>query len=84
MDKVILNDGTELYDSYTATDGQNLFLYIRNGMTLAQLAVLFSDTNRTNVVTYQSGENAIVYEGFIYLKSISNGVNGLVSVVMRK
>lgn len=84
MDKIILNDGTELYNSYTATDDVNLFLYIRNGMNIAQIATLLNDPERTRSITYQSVDKMITYTDFIYLHSISNGVNGLVSVVMRK
>lgn len=84
MDKIILNDGTELYDSYTATDDVNLFLYIRNGMNIAQIATLLNDPERTRSITYQSVDKMITYTDFIYLRSISNGVNGLVSVVMHK
>lgn len=84
MDKIILNDGTELYNSYTATDDVNLFLYIRNGMNIAQIATLLNDPERTRSITYQSVDNMITYTDFVRLHSISNGVNGLVSVVMRK
>lgn len=84
MDKIILNDGTELYESYTATDDVNLFMYIRNGMNIAQIATLLNDPERTRSITYQSVDNMITYTDFIRLHSISNGVNGLVSVVMRK
>lgn len=84
MDKIILNDGTELYNSYTATDDVNLFLYIRNGMNIAQIATLLNDPERTRSITYQSVDKMITYTDFIHLRSISNGVNGLVSVVMRK
>lgn len=84
MDKIILNDGTELYDSYTATDDVNLFLYIRNGMNIAQIATLLNDPERTCSITYQSVDKMITYTDFIHLRSISNGVNGLVSVVMHK
>lgn len=84
MDKIILNDGTELYDSYTATDDVNLFLYIRNGMNIAQIATLLNDPERTRSITYQSVDNMITYTDFVRLHSISNGVNGLVSVVMHK
>lgn len=84
MDKIILNDGTELYNSYTATDDVNLFMYIRNDMNIAQIATLLNDPERTRSITYQSVDNMITYTDFIHLHSISNGVNGLVSVVMRK
>ena len=84
MDKIILNDGTELYNSSTATDDVNLFMYIRNGMNIAQIATLLNDPERTRSITYQSVDNMITYTDFIHLRSISNGVNGLVSVVMRK
>ena len=84
MDKIILNDGTELYNSYTATDDVSLFMYIRNGMNIAQIATLLNDPERTRSITYQSVDNMITYTDFIHLDSISNGVNGLVSVVMRK
>ena len=84
MDKIILNDGTELENGYTATDDVNLFLYIRNGMTIAQIAVLFSDPERTSAITYQSGEDSITYVDFVNLRGVSTGVNGLVSVVMYK
>ena len=84
MDKIILNDGTELYNSYTATDDVNLFMYIRNGMNIAQIATLLNDPERTRSITYQSVDKMITYTDFIHLRSISNGVNGLVSVVMHK
>ena len=57
MQKLILNNGTELENSYAAESIDYLFLYINNGMTMLQVMILMNDPERINRIIYAAGDN---------------------------
>ena len=84
MQTLILSDGTELTNSYAALTVDRLFLYIQNGMNLIQVFMLVSDPEKLDNIIYASGDHQEVYGGFKTLEAISLGVNGVVSVVLKR
>ena len=83
MQTLTLSDGTVFENSESALTRTSLFLYIRNGMSMAEVFAIMNDPARTETITYSAGEKVLAeYEGYTNLVSISAGVNGLISVVM--
>ena len=85
MQKLILNDGTELENSYAAESVDYLFLYISNGMTMMQVMMLMMDQNKISRIVYESGEaNQTEYNDYTTVKSINAEYGGMISVSLRK
>ena len=84
MQTLILSDGTRLENSYAALTVEKLFLYIQNGMNMIQVFQLVSDPEKLDNIIYASGDHQEVYGGFTVLEGVSLGVNGVVSVVLRR
>ena len=84
MQKLILNDGTELENSYACETLENLFLYIKNGMNMMQVFMLLYDPNKTDRIIYTSGDMTSEYTGFTVVQTIDTGVGGLVCATMRR
>ena len=82
MEKLVLNDGTILENSYCANDLDNLYLYIGNGMNIVQLAVLLT-AERTISITEEVGERQRIFSGYTNVIGINQGVS-LVSVVLKR
>ena len=79
MQYLILNDGTELFDSYVALSDDRLFFYIQDGKTLAQVFALMNDPEKTSLIQYIGGDTVREYHDYTMLVSISTGVDGLIS-----
>ena len=47
MQKLILNDGTELNNSYAAETIDYIFLYISNGMSMLKIMMLMADPEKS-------------------------------------
>lgn len=84
METLTLNDGTVLEQSYSAETLDNLFLYIKNGMTMMQVFMLMSDPNKTSRITYTAGQTIIVYSGYTMVQGITQEYGGMISVVLRR
>lgn len=85
MQKLILNDGTELNNSYAAETTENLFLYISNGMNMMQVMMLMMDPQKINRIVYQSGENnQTEYDDYTTVMGVTLEYAGMVSVRLRR
>ena len=84
MEKLILNDGTELENSYATETLDNLFLYIRNGMTMMQVFMLMADTSKISEIKYRAGETIMVYSGYTMVQGITQEHGGMINVVLRR
>lgn len=84
MEKLTLNDGTELLDSYAVETLDNLFLYIRNGMTMMQVFMLMADPNKIRMIRYTAGTTEIGYGGYTMVQGITQEHGGMISVVLRR
>ena len=84
MQKITLNDETELENSYAAETLDNLFLYIGNGMTMLQVLMLMADPSKTEEITYTAGEDTVVYSGYTTVQGITQEHGGMISVVLRR
>lgn len=85
MQKLILNDGTELENSWAAETTDSLFLYIRNGMNMMQIMQLMFDQQKISRIVYEAGEsNQTEYNDYTRLMGITTEYNGMINVVLRK
>ena len=84
MQKLILNDGTELNNSYAAESIDYLFLYIDNGMTMLQVMMLMMDQNKISRIVYAAGDNETQYNDYTTVSSITAEYGGMISVSLRK
>ena len=85
MQKLILNDGTELENSWAAETVDSLFLYIRNGMNMMQIMMLMMDQQKISKIVYEAGEsNQTEYNDYTRLMGITTEYNGMINVVLRK
>lgn len=85
MQKLILNDGTELDNSYAAETVNYLFLYINNGMNMMQIMMLMIDEEKISRIVYQAGEeNMTEYNGYRTVSAISVGRGGMINVSLRR
>ena len=85
MKKLILNDGTELENSWAAETTDSLFLYIRNGMNMMQIMQLMFDQQKISRIVYEAGEsNQTEYNDYTRLMGITKEYNGMINVVLRK
>lgn len=83
METLTLNDGTVI-DGHILenSDGMLIFVYL-DGMSILDGVVLFSDAEKTSVITAMNHGNEHVYEGYTTLMSASNEY-GNCNLVMRK
>ena len=84
MEKLTLNDGTELLDSYAVETLDNLFLYIRNGMNMMQVFMLMADPNKTSLIKYTAGDSVTEFGGYTMVQGITQEHGGMISVVLRR
>lgn len=92
MQKLILNDGTELENSWAAETTDALFLYIRNGMNILQIMMMLMnpqtmmvDTEKIKRIIYMSGEeNQTEYNDYTTLFGITTEYNGMINVVLKQ
>lgn len=84
METLTLNDGTVLQNSYATETMDNLFLYIRNGMTMMQVFMLMADVNKISEITYTAGQTIVLYSGYNMVQGITQEHGGMISVVLRR
>ena len=84
METLTLNDGTVLNNSYAVETLDNLFLYVRNGMTMMQVFMLMMDTNKIEQITYTAGTAVAEYSGYTVVQGITMEHGGMISVVLRR
>ena len=85
MQKLILNDGTELDNSWAAETMDYLYLYIKNGMNMMQIMLLMMDANKISRIIYQAGENnQTEFDDYRTVSSITAEHGGMISVSLRR
>lgn len=84
MEKLTLNDGTELLDSYAVETLDNLFLYIRSGLNMMQVFMLVYDPNKISMIKYTAGDTVTEYGGYTMVQGITQEHGGMISVVLRR
>lgn len=84
MQTLILNDGTELENSYAAESIDYLFLYISNGMNLMQVMMLMVDPGKINRIVYAAGDQRTEYNDYTTVTSITAEHGGMISVSLRR
>ena len=84
MQKLILNDGTELENSYAAETIDYLFLYIGNGMSMMQVMLMMVDPNKIRRIVYSAGENMTEYNDYTTVYGITIEHGGMINVSLRK
>ncbi len=84
MQTLILNDGTELENSYAAESIDYLFLYISNGMNLMQVMMLMVDPGKINRIVYAAGDQRTEYNDYTTVSSITEEYGGMISVRLRR
>ncbi len=84
MQKLILNDGTELNNSYAAETIDYLFLYINNGMSMLQIMMLMANPEKIGRIIYAAGNNETQYTDYTTVSSITAEHGGMISVSLRR
>ena len=84
METLTLNDGTVLENSYAVETMNNLFLYIRNGMTMMQVFMLMFDQSKISMIKYTAGTVVTEFGGYTMVQGITQEHGGMISVVLRR
>ena len=83
METLILNDGTELTGHILeSSDGMSIFVYI-DKMSVVNGVMLFSDPEKTEVITAMNHGEEHVYRGYTQVYAASHEY-GNCNLVMRK
>ena len=80
--KITLNDGTILDGSVGCAEGF-LWCYLE-GYTMAELATMFLDPQKTGKIVYSHGEDNDTYEGFTDCRVLQINVAGGNSVCLTR
>ena len=84
MEKLRLNDGTELENASAILIEPDLFLYV-NKTTLGAVFYQLCESRKTRKITYtQNNGEKVNYEGYTKLKALRDEEDGLVTAVLRK
>lgn len=83
IQKLTLNDGTELDNSSAIEEGNTLFLYVYAEITFADLFALLNDPEKAKKVVETLGEKKTTYRNFKELYFIRKE-NGFISAGLRK
>ena len=89
METITLNDGTVINDAVTIGAIPGLWVHIQNGLTLAEAFTLFSDPEKTSVITSDKSEpnkpnEGTVYEGYTDLFMLKREDDGMIVVGLHK
>ena len=84
METLTLKDGTVLENSYAVETMNNLFLYIRNGMTMMQVFMLMFDQSKIELIKYTAGTVVSEFGGYTMVQGITQEHGGMISVVLRR
>ena len=84
MEKLRLNDGTELENASAILVEPDLFLYV-NGTTMGALFYQVNESRKTRKIVYtQNNGEKPTFEGYTKLKALRDEEDGLVTAVLRK
>ena len=59
------NDGTICKDSHAMESGNGLYLYFGGGISMMDVILLLSDSNKTSRIQYTYWKVELVFEGYI-------------------
>ena len=59
------NDGTIYKDSHAMESGNGLYLYFGGGISMMDVILLLSDSNKTSRIQYTYWKVELVFEGYI-------------------
>ena len=71
VDKIVLNDGTEIKKGRIAVDFNKQILVIIPGTDIVQATLTFSDPNKTEKMEFYRGITKTTYNGYTSIKSMS-------------
>ena len=84
MEKLRLNDGTEMENASAILAEPDLYVYA-NGLTLGDLFHQLCESRKTRKITYtQNNGEKVLFEGYTKLKALRDEEDGLVTAVLRK
>lgn len=83
MQTLTFNDGTILENSYAIESDVGLFLYIRSGNTLLEVATLCADPDNTKKIVEDGGEKKTI-RGYKKLTAVRDEGSGLITAQLRK
>jgi len=82
--RLILNDGTELQDSYVISSGSVLWVYVYARIGFAELFDLLNDRRKTARVTLDQEGTMAYFDGYTDLFCIRKEDGGFISAGLRK
>ena len=84
MQTLTFNDGTILGNSYAIESDVGLFLYIRSGNTLLEVATLCADPDNTKKIVEDGGGEKKTIRGYKKLTAVRDEGSGLITAQLRK
>ena len=84
MQTLTFNDGTILENSYAIESDVGLFLYIRSGNTLLEVATLCADPENTKKIVEDAGDGTTTIRGYKKLTAVRDEGNGLITAQLKK
>jgi hypothetical protein len=84
METLTLNDGTVFDPAHAIEVNGILYVYLDNGITLAEAFELLADPEKTSVITGNAYGNITTYEGYTDLFCIRREDDGQVNAGLKK
>ena len=82
--KLTLNDGTVLENSYAFQDGSNLWVYVYAAISFGELFALLNDPEKVKKITAERDGAESVFRGYKELFCIRKENGGFISAGLRK
>ena len=83
LEKLTLNDGTELDNSSAILSG-DLFLYIHDSDLQTVFDLLIDPENTKQIIYTQVNGTSLTYVGYKKLHAVTDEDNGLITAVLRR
>lgn len=84
MQKLIMNDGTELENSSVIISGSIMFVYITNGYNIKDVFDCLYNTQATKKIIYNWNGTETEYIGYEKLISVKDEGRGLITAMLEK
>ena len=84
METLELNDGTVLENSNAHMDADRLYVYIRDGSSLAEVFNLLIDPEKTERIIRRAPELETVFDGYETLIAVKDEEIGMITAILKK
>ena len=77
------NDGTIYKDSHAMESGNGLYLYFGGGISMMDVILLLSDSNKTSRIQYTYWKVELVFEGYTKLVRINDEGTAITTMLVK-